>query len=291
MRIPGTEHTSKVKQEVRSFLTSRDSGAHRRIGPRAAKLPIGMLVALAAGACAAASESPVPVETARPSDVASSPTAPSGAFGTVPEATRGFPSVVTFEPDVAGTIAPQGRDDAVLLPPEVMDQIGGEFVPGVLLAQPAQPIEFRNCEDVLHNVHIADLESHATVANVATLPGTPYRMALDRAGAYLVVCDVHLAMEAYIIISASPYAVVANDDGSFELSEVPPGRYTMEVWNVDQAKRSRRTVDVAQTATDVTMRNGVHKTAGNHSDSTRRHVDDEQDPAFSGNREPTGRRL
>jgi plastocyanin len=36
--------------------------------------------------------------------------------------------------------------------PAIMDQAGYEFLPGFLLAQAGQLIQFRNSEDVLHNV-------------------------------------------------------------------------------------------------------------------------------------------
>src|SRR5687768_1578077 len=43
--------------------------------------------------------------------------------------------------------------------PAIMDQAGYEFLPGFLLAQAGQLVQFRNSEDVLHNVRVSEISS------------------------------------------------------------------------------------------------------------------------------------
>jgi hypothetical protein len=50
-----------------------------------------------------------------------------------------------------------------------MDQAGNEFLPGFLLAQAGQSVQFRNSEDVLHNVRVTEISSQKPVFNVATV--------------------------------------------------------------------------------------------------------------------------
>ena len=162
--------------------------------------------------------------------------------GKAPPATREFPSVIILEPD--------SLDDlTVPTDPVVMDQVRKEFVPRVLVARSGQPVEFRNGEDLLHNVHVLDLDEDSTVINVAMpVLGMIYRVTLPRTGTYAVLCNVHPEMEAYIIVTASPYAMVADNDGGFKLADVPPGSYTLHIWNVKESLQSQQVVKIGQRA-------------------------------------------
>ena len=62
-----------------------------------------------------------------------------------------------------------GAELPVKAEPAIMDQAGYEFLPAFLIAQAGQPVQFRNSEDVLHNVRVTDAASQEPVFNVATL--------------------------------------------------------------------------------------------------------------------------
>ena len=47
-----------------------------------------------------------------------------------------------------------------------MDQSGYEFLPGFLIAQAGQTIQFGNSEDVLHNVRVAEASTQKPIFNV-----------------------------------------------------------------------------------------------------------------------------
>jgi hypothetical protein len=44
-------------------------------------------------------------------------------------------------------------------------------------------------------------------------------------------CDVHQWMRAYIAVSPHPYFATTGEDGTFSLSGVPEGTYTLEAWH------------------------------------------------------------
>ena len=170
-------------------------------------------------------------------------------MGSVPPASGGFPSVVILEPETPGGI-PEGV--AVPEEPVIIDQFGMAFVPEVLVARSGQTVEFRNSEDVLHNVHVVDRETTSTVANVATpTVNSIFQLTFEHPGTYEVLCDVHAAMVAFIVVTASPYSVVAGRDGTFTLPEVPHGSYTLSVWNLDENRQSRRVVTIEGPRTEV----------------------------------------
>ena len=168
--------------------------------------------------------------------------------GSVPPASRGFRSVVILEPETPG--GPEG----VVVPgePAIIDQFGIAFVPEVVVLRPGQPLEFRNSEDVLHNVHVVNRETMATVANVATpTVDSIFELTFEHPGTYEVLCDVHAAMGAFVIVTRSPYSVVAATDGSFVLPDVPYGTYTLRVWNLDETRESRQMVTVEDPRTEI----------------------------------------
>ena len=87
----------------------------------------------------------------------------------------------------------------------IMDQAGYDFLPEFLIAQAGQLVQFRNSEDVLHNVRLTDVSSQKPVFNVATLAFGKYEHKLEP-GFYNVTCDIHSTMRASILVTASPYA-------------------------------------------------------------------------------------
>jgi len=46
-----------------------------------------------------------------------------------------------------------------------------------------------------------------------------------------VKCDVHNWMNGWLFSAANPYFSVTDTHGSFKLSDVPPGTYTLTVWH------------------------------------------------------------
>ena len=46
-----------------------------------------------------------------------------------------------------------------------------------------------------------------------------------------VKCDAHAWMSAYIVLFDHPYFAVTDEEGEFEIADVPPGAYTLNVWH------------------------------------------------------------
>jgi hypothetical protein len=51
-----------------------------------------------------------------------------------------------------------------------------------------------------------------------------------RAGVVRVFCNIHPAMSALILVLSTPYFVMTEKDGSFEI-DVPPGSYDLNVFH------------------------------------------------------------
>ena len=137
--------------------------------------------------------------------------------------------------------------------PAVLDQYAKQFVPSVLVARVGQPVEFRNSEDMPHNVAVTRRGSGADVFNVGTEPHQKYVHTFDRVGQFDVKCDIHEGMEATLIVAPGPETVIAEDDGRFSFRNVAFGSYklslTFDGQTVEQpieVSSARTTVKVAR---------------------------------------------
>jgi plastocyanin len=150
-------------------------------------------------------------------------------------------ALIVLDPQVAAELPIKAE-------PAIMDQNGYEFLPGFLLAQAGQSVQFRNSEDVLHNVRVTEISSQKPVFNVATVAFGKYEHKFDP-GYYSVTCDIHTTMRASILVTASPYAITTAEDGSFTISNVRPGPYNLTVYA--GAVPVVRSVEVKITGTDL----------------------------------------
>jgi hypothetical protein len=134
-----------------------------------------------------------------------------------------------------------------------MDQYGSAFLPKVLVARVGQPVDFKNSEDVLHNVRVVDTESGKTVFNVGTPVVGSYRHTFEKEGAYDVSCDIHPYMAAFIIVTSAPYWAIAGSEGEFDIPEVPEGVYRLTVWNLDPKRRLETRVEIGGEPTELSL--------------------------------------
>jgi plastocyanin len=115
--------------------------------------------------------------------------------------------------------------------PVVVDQQDCMYRPRVQGAVEGQKIEFKNSDQTMHNVH-----AFSGTKTLFNAPQQPKAAPMDKEakGATDVVklqCDVHPWMKGYVVYSKSPLFATSGTDGSFEIKDVPPGKYTIEAWH------------------------------------------------------------
>jgi plastocyanin len=123
-----------------------------------------------------------------------------------------------------------GHDIPPPAEPKIMDQSGYQFLPPLLLAQQGQIVQFRNSEDVLHNVRVTEVATETPVFNVATIAFGSYDYKFERTGFYTVTCDIHSTMRADILVAPTPYTAKTDAGGGFAIDNVPAGTYTLTLY-------------------------------------------------------------
>jgi Copper binding proteins, plastocyanin/azurin family len=108
-----------------------------------------------------------------------------------------------------------------------MDQVSATFSPDFLFVRTGQPVEFRNSDDTLHNVHVGNADTKEPSFNVAIPTGEKYVYTFSKDGFYHVGCDIHPAMSAELFAASTPFVRRAGADGSFSFADVPPGAYML----------------------------------------------------------------
>ena len=114
-----------------------------------------------------------------------------------------------------------GKEDKV----PVLDQEHCRFDPPLQVIR-AGNLKIVNSDPVLHNTH--GFYGRRTAFNLA-LPnkGTTIPVELPRPGMVRVECDAHGWMLAHVYVAESPYYALTGKDGSFSITDVPPGSYTL----------------------------------------------------------------
>ena len=115
--------------------------------------------------------------------------------------------------------------------PAVVDQQGCIYTPHVSGVVVGQPVEFRNSDDTNHNIHPLPRQNQEW--NESQPPkGDPKTKTFDQEEVMVPVkCNIHPWMRAYIGVVRHPFFAVTSSDGTFKISGLQPGKYTVEAWH------------------------------------------------------------
>ena len=139
-------------------------------------------------------------------------------------------------------------------PEAKLDQNGCHYVPHVLGMQPGQKLVVTNSDPTTHNVHAIPASGKGNEEwNEQQGPGAPPITTHTFKRSEILVpvkCNIHNWMKAYIGVVKHPFFAVSKDDGSFEITGVPPGSYTVVAWHEKYGEKTATVkVDAKGTAT------------------------------------------
>lgn len=115
-----------------------------------------------------------------------------------------------------------------------VDQQYCRFVPHAVLCRTGQKVVLLNSDSAAHNVNSKSKKNtpFSSVVKAEDKTGSQavvYKKAEKEP--FRVVCDFHSWMVGYHLPLDHPWAAVSGDDGSFEIKDLPPGKYTFKVWH------------------------------------------------------------
>ena len=114
------------------------------------------------------------------------------------------------------------------VPPVQVDQKSCVYVPRVVLVPLGGTVEFLNSDRLLHNLH--SLSSANRRFNRTQPTGRTIPIVFTKPETVRVDCELHPWMRAWVVVAEHPFYVITNEQGEFTLDNVPPGQYTLQVW-------------------------------------------------------------
>lgn len=125
----------------------------------------------------------------------------------------------------------KGNIPAAPATPVVIDQRGCQYIPHVVGVRVNQPLKLRNSDGLLHNVHaLPKVNTQFNMGMPANRKEADTKFGKEE-GMFLVKCDVHPWMSAYVGVFSNPYFAVTGKDGKFKISGLPAGTYDLEAWH------------------------------------------------------------
>ena len=127
------------------------------------------------------------------------------------------------------------------------------FNPRVSVITTGTPVNFPNFDTVRHHVYSRSRPKTFELKLYAGVPEKP--LVFDKPGIVVLGCNIHDTMEAWIIVSDTPWYALVGANGKADIANVPAGRYTLRIWhpsipgNVEgpEFKLSVGTTDLQQT--------------------------------------------
>jgi hypothetical protein len=124
----------------------------------------------------------------------------------------------------------EGKTFAIPPTPVTIDQSGCWFRPRVVGIQTGQILQVINSDPVTHNIHpMAEVNREWNHSQGAGDPPIDRKFVMPEV-MIRVKCNIHSWMHAFIGVLRHPYFAVSKDDGTYEITNLPPGTYTIAVW-------------------------------------------------------------
>jgi hypothetical protein len=130
------------------------------------------------------------------------------------------------------------------------DQKGCEYLPHVLPMLAGQELQIFNDDQTSHNIH--PLAKTNQEWNKSQPPGSPPIVTKwDKPEFISVKCNIHPWMHGYFVVLKTSHYAVTGEDGTFSITGLPAGKYTVTAWQEQYSSKSQ----------DVTIAGAETKTA------------------------------
>jgi plastocyanin len=189
-----------------------------------------------------------PIDMSKEPSCAKMYTTPQLAETVVTGAGNSLENVVVF-------VSAGAPDDAAPASAAVFTQKGCRYIPHLLAFQVNQEIKIQNEDQTSHNIH--PLAKINREWNKSQPPGTPpISEKYDKAEFIPVKCNVHPWMHGTFAVLKNSHYAVTSDGGSFNLANLPPGKYTITAWHESYGEQSQ---DITLTGSETKTINFTFK--------------------------------
>jgi plastocyanin len=122
------------------------------------------------------------------------------------------------------------------------------FLPALLPIQVGTRVEFPNLDDTYHSIFSYSPAKRFDLGRYRSDERPIPSEVFDTPGLVTLRCDIHEHMRGLILVLNTPYFVVTNPNGRYQMSGLPAGRYTLKAW-IDSKTTREQPVDLKNGAT------------------------------------------
>jgi plastocyanin len=160
-------------------------------------------------------------------------------------AAKGASNVVVWLTPIS-TVKPTKAPSTVPPHPRLA-QSEKQFEPRLLVVPVGTAVEFPNKDPFFHNV-FSFFEGERFDLGLYEA-GSTRTVRFDKPGISYIFCNIHPQMSAVVIALTTPYFTISTPHGEITIANVPPGRYTLNVWSEgslpEELNRARREVNIS----------------------------------------------
>jgi plastocyanin len=164
----------------------------------------------------------------------------------------------TSQPDAGGVVV--WMVPAIGAPPQsanrprrMITQRNKRFMPHIVVVQTGEQVDFPNEDPFFHNVFSIFNGRRFDLGLYASGETRPVNF--NRPGISYIFCNIHPQMSAIVVAVDTPYFVISDQSGKFEISNVPEGQYRFNVWHerskADHLAGLMRSVQVTSSGLDL----------------------------------------
>jgi plastocyanin len=117
------------------------------------------------------------------------------------------------------------------------------FLPHVLAVPVGATVEFRNEDDLFHNVFSLSKPNDFDLGLYKS--GVAREQVFNTPGPVHLLCNIHASMNGWVYVVDSPYFAQADASGRFTVKNVPDGAWRVEVWHEWSTKTVTKDIKVS----------------------------------------------
>ena len=124
-----------------------------------------------------------------------------------------------------------------------IDNAGCRFKPHAVAVRSSQTFQVGNSDPVSHNALIHFLKNGSM--NPIIPPGGSVEKEFSKTETFplKLQCSIHNWMQAIVLVQDHPYMAITDEDGKFELKDLPAGKVTLKLWHERKGYIKTMTVD------------------------------------------------
>lgn len=136
---------------------------------------------------------------------------------------------------------------------KVITQRNKRFMPHIVVVQTGSEVDFPNEDPFFHNVFSIFNGRRFDLGLYASGETRPVNF--NRAGVSHIFCNIHPQMSAIVVTVDTPYFVISDQSGNFQIDNVPEGQYRFNVWHersqTEHLTELMKTVQVTSSGLDL----------------------------------------